>query len=105
MAIYHFSGTVISRSQGRSAVACAAYRSGEKLYDERYQKMQDYSKRKDVVFKKIFTPADAPTWMQDREKLWNNVEEIEKRRDGQLAREFEFSLPKELSLEQNIELA
>ena len=49
MAIYHFSGTVISRSQGRSAVACAAYRSGEKLYDERYQKMQDYSKRK-VIF-------------------------------------------------------
>ena len=105
MAIYHFSGTVISRSQGRSSVSCAAYRSGEKLYDERYQKIQDYSKRQDVVFKKIFTPADAPTWMQDREKLWNKVEEIEKRRDAQLAREFEFSLPKELSLEQNIELA
>ena len=56
MAIYHFSGTIISRSQGRSAVACAAYRAGEKLIDERYQKIQDYSKRQDVVYKNILAP-------------------------------------------------
>ena len=104
MAIYHFSGTIISRSQGRSAVACAAYRAGEKLYDERYQKVQDYSKRKDVVHRNILTPNNAPEWTKNRDKLWNEVEKIEPRKDSQLAREFNFSLPRELSLEENIKL-
>ncbi|WP_267888732.1 hypothetical protein [Bacillus weihaiensis] len=35
MAIYHFSTQVISRIKGQSAVASAAYRSGERLTDER----------------------------------------------------------------------
>jgi len=104
MAIYHLSGSIISRSQGRSAVACSAYRAGELLRDERYQKTQDYSKRKDVAYNKILTPEKAPSWMQNREKLWNTVEAGETRKDAQLAREFNFSLPKELSLQQNIAL-
>ena len=74
MAIYHLSGSVISRSQGRSAVACAAYRSGEKLVDERYEKTHDYTKKQDVEFSEILLPKNAPEWMGDREKLWNTVE-------------------------------
>jgi len=105
MAIYHFSGTIISRSQGRSVVACAAYRSGEKLFDERYQKLQDYSKREDVVYKNILAPVGVPEWLSDRERLWNTVESKESRQDSQLAREFNFSLPRELSLQENIKLA
>ena len=105
MAIYHFSGTMISRSQGRSVIACAAYRAGEKLFDERYQKTQDYSKRQDVVYDQLLTPANFPEWAQVREKLWNEVERVELRKDAQLAREFNFALPKELSLEENIKLA
>jgi Ti-type conjugative transfer relaxase TraA len=105
MAIYHFSGTIISRSQGRSAIACAAYRSAELLYDERYEKEQDYSRKQDVVYKEILLPKSAPDWMKDREKLWNEVERVEKRKDSQLSREFNFSLPRELTLEQNIVLA
>ena len=34
MAIYHFSVKIIKRSEGRSAVAAAAYRSGTKLTNE-----------------------------------------------------------------------
>ena len=105
MAIYHFSGTVISRSQGRSAVACSAYRSGEKLQDERCDKEHDYTHKKDVAHTEIFLPDNAPQWMEDREKLWNAVEANEKRKDAQLAREFNFALPSELTLEQNTELA
>ncbi len=105
MAIYHFSGTVISRSQGRSAVACAAYRSAEKLQDERYDREHDYTNKQDVAHTDILLPENAPEWMADREKLWNAVEANEKRKDAQLAREFNFALPKELTLEQNIELA
>ncbi len=105
MAIYHFSGTVISRSGGKSAVASAAYRSGEKLYDERQEKVMNYSKKQDVLYKEIMLPKGAPEWMKDREKLWNEVEKAENRKDSQLAREVHFSLPRELSEEQNIELA
>ena len=105
MVIYHFSGTIIARSQGRSAVGSAAYRAGEKLFDERYQKVQDYTKKQDVVYKNILAPNGAPEWTKNRERLWNEVEKVEKRKDAQLAREFNFSLPKELSLQQNIMLA
>ena len=105
MAIYHFSVTAIARSQGRSAVACAAYRAAERLYDERYDCVRDYTRKKDVAHTEILLPEGAPAWMGDREKLWNTVECIEKRKDAQLAREFTVALPRELTLEQNIALA
>jgi Ti-type conjugative transfer relaxase TraA len=105
MAIYHLSGTIISRSQGRSAVACSAYRSGEVLNDERYQKVQDYSRRTGVMHREILLPKDAPEWMAHRETLWNAVEAFEKRKDAQLSREFNFALPRELTLAQNEVLA
>lgn len=105
MAIYHFSGTIISRSQGRSAVACAAYRSGEELHDEKYDKTHDYTQKQDVAHTEILLPENAPSKFSDRETLWNTVESVEKRKDAQLAREFNFALPRELTLEQNISLA
>src|SRR4029077_6231364 len=99
MAIYHLSASVVSRGQGRSIVAAAAYRSGSELGDERYERVHDYTRKKDVAHTEILLPKNAPEWMKDREKLWNHVEAIEKRKDAQLAREVQFSLPRELSLE------
>lgn len=100
MAIYHFSGQIISRSnkQGRerSAVACAAYRSGEKLHDERSQNDKFY-RRKVQPVTMILVPNNAPEWANNREKLWNEVEKKEKQYNSQLAREFNVALPKELS--------
>lgn len=104
MAIYHFSTKIISRSKGQSAVACAAYRAGDKLYDERYDTLQDYTKKSDVIHSEIILPDHAPAWMQDREKLWNHIEKIEARKDARLAREFEIALPRELTNEQNTAL-
>jgi len=104
MAIYHFNADVISRSQGRSAVACAAYRAGDKLYDERYEKTHDYTRKEDVAYSEILAPENAPAWMKNREQLWNGVEAFEKRKDSQLARDLELTLPRELTLEQNIAL-
>ncbi len=105
MAIYHFTSKIIARGAGKSSVASAAYRAGEKLYDERQERVMDYTRKQDVTFKEVFLPEGAPKWMGDREKLWNVVEAVEKRKDAQLAREIHFSLPRELSKEQNIELA
>lgn len=104
MAIYYFDAKIISRSKGQSIVACAAYRAADKLVDQRYDKEHDYQRKQHVEFSEILLPGHAPGWMAQREKLWNAVEMAEKRLDAQLAREIKFSLPRELTLEQNIHL-
>jgi Ti-type conjugative transfer relaxase TraA len=105
MAIYHFSVQVIGRAAGRSAVAAAAYRSGSRLHDERIERSHDFSNKRGVVHSEVLLPEDAPEQWRDRERLWNDVETFEKRKDAQLAREVEFALPREMSEAQGIELA
>lgn len=104
MAIYHFSVKSISRSAGRSAVACAAYRSGEKLIDERYGKEQDYTKKTGVDFKNIYAPIYTKPSLTNRQTLWNEVEKAERRKDANLAREFEIAFPHELNQRQREKL-
>lgn len=104
MAIYHFSAKTISRSRGQSAIACAAYRAGDKLYDEKYDVEHDYTRKGGVLHNEILLPEGADAGLADRQTLWNRVEQTEKRKDAQLAREIEISLPREQSLAQNIEL-
>lgn len=98
MALFSMRMQVIKRSAGRSAVAAAAYRAGEKLYDERQNLTHDYARRLGVEHKEILLPSDAPNWVQgiDREALWNAVEAGEKRKDSQTARELRIMLPREL---------
>jgi len=105
MAIYHFSAKVISRANGSSAVAAAAYRSASRLNDERLDRHHDFSNKAGVVHSEVMLPDGAPDHLADREKLWNAVEAAEKRIDAQLAREIEFAIPREMSQEQGIELA
>lgn len=103
MAIYHFSVKNISRSDGRSAVAAAAYRSAEKLICNTYGKEQDYTKKTGVEFKKIYAPSHTDEHLSDRQTLWNEVEKSELKKNGeikataQLAREFEIAFPQELN--------
>ena len=104
MAIYHLSTKIISRSKGKSSIASSAYRSGEKLYNKRDGLIHDYTKRKDVIYKEIFKPSNAPNWVLDREQLWNEVEQIEKSKNSQLAREIDIALPIELNEKERIEL-
>jgi ATP-dependent exoDNAse (exonuclease V) alpha subunit len=105
MAIFHFSAKVIGRSSGRSAVAAAAYRAGEKLFDERIDRDHDFTGEAGVEHSEVLLPEGAPEHLADREKLWNAVEAAEKRKDAQLAREVEFALPRELAKKDAIELA
>lgn len=101
---YHLSVTIIGRSTGRSAVACAAYRSGEALRDERYGKTHDYGRRRGIRETGIAGPVDGPAWVRDREQLWNAVEARERRKDSQLAREFVLAFPHQLTHAQRKEL-
>ena len=102
MAIYHCTCKIISRGQGRSAVGAAAYRSGEKLYNEYDGIEHDYTKKGGVVYSEIMLCENAPKEYQDRQTLWNAVEQIEKSSKAQLAREYEVAL--ELSREEQLKL-
>jgi len=105
MAIYHFSAKMISRANGSSALAAAAYRSASRLHDQRLDRHHDFSNKAGVVHSEVMLPEAAPEEWTDREKLWNAAEAAELRKDAQLAREVEFAIPRELDQEQGIRLA
>lgn len=105
MAIYHLRVKFVKRSDGRSSVASAAYRAGEKLKDERTGKRHDYSRREDVAHAKVLLPDGAPEDLRDRSTLWNEIERVNKRKDAQLAFEVELALPRELTPEDRVRLA
>jgi ATP-dependent exoDNAse (exonuclease V) alpha subunit len=105
MAIYHLHVKVIGRKSGSSAVASAAYRSASRPRDERIYRGHDFSGKRGVVHSEVMLPEHAPQAWSDRERLWNDVEVFEVRKDAQLAREVEFAIPREMSESQGIELA
>ncbi len=105
IALYHFHVTQIKRSAGQSAVAAAAYRSGEKLHSEYYGEDSDYTNKGGVICSEIFLPPHVPREYADRETLWNAVEKVEKGKKAQLAYSFDISFQNEFTQEENIALA
>lgn len=99
MNIYHLSAQIIGRCNGRSAVAAAAYRSGEKIYEKESHSYKDYSRKQSVVYTEIILPQNAPTEYADRTTLWNAVQEIEKNKNARFSRELNVALPITESLE------
>ena len=104
IAIYHWNIGIVSRGKGKSAVAAAAYRSGEKLTNEWDGMTHDYTRKGGVVHTEIMLPLHAPPSFSDRSTLWNSVELYEKAGNAQLAREIDAALPIELSREEQIRL-
>ncbi len=104
MAIYHFTVKIVKRSQGKSAVAAAAYRSGTKIVNEWDGMSHDYTRKSGIVHAEILLPSRAPPEFSDRSTLWNSVELNEKSRDAQLAREIEIALPVELNHQHQLNL-
>lgn len=102
MAIYHCSIKIGSRSNGRSAVASSAYRSGQSLTSNETGITHDYTKKSGVVWNAVMIPEWAPKEYEDRTTLWNAVEKVEKNKNAQLFREIEVALPRELSREEQI---
>ena len=104
IAIYHCNIGIVSRGKGKSAVAAAAYRSGEKITNEWDGMTHDYTRKRGVVHTEILLPPHAPPSFSDRSTLWNSVELYEKAGNAQLAREIDAALPIELSREEQIRL-
>jgi len=109
MAIYFLNVRTFGRSNGSSAVSAAAYRSGERIRDERAGVTYDHTDRQDIMHKEIILPSefagDAVSWAQDRTSLWNSAEHAESRANARVAREYLVALPAELSPEQQLRLA
>lgn len=104
MAIFHLSAQLISRKAGRSSTAAAAYRSGEKIIDERTGEIHDYTRKGGVVHSEVVMPSSSD-WTPSRSELWNAVELKNKRADAQVAREFVVALPDELLAGERKQLA
>lgn len=106
MAIYFLNMNSVGRTNGSSAVSAAAYRSGERLRDERTGRTYDHTERQDVLHKEIFLPTEFTTddmsWAKDRGSLWNAAERAESRANSRVAREYLLALPSELSPQQRI---
>lgn len=101
MAIYHCSVKTGGRSSGGSSVASASYREGKKMDEERTGLTHDYTRKSDVIESMTLIPEVAPKSFKDSSVLWNAVETSEKRKDSQLYREVEVSLPRELPHSEN----
>ena len=104
MADYRLSAKIISRGDGKSAVAAAAYRAAMRLHDERIGQTHDYRAKGGIAHSEIMLPDNTPSWMADRSQLWNAVEAIETRKNSQLSREIQLSLPHELTPDQRCDL-
>jgi len=95
---YHLNVGVVSRGQGQSVIAKAAYNAREKLTEERTGEVKDYTRKQDrAVWSGLFVDKAAPAWAHDREKLWNAADAFEKRKDAQIAYNVIASLPHQLT--------
>ena len=104
MAIYHLEAKVVSRGNGRSAVAASAYLSCSKMLNDYDGVQHDFTRKKGLIWQEVFLPEFAPPEWKDRSVLWNAVEKNEKTKDSRLAREFVSALPIELTPSQWQEL-
>jgi len=105
MELYHFHLTQIKRSEGKTAMAAAAYRAGEKLHSDYYGFDYDYTLKSGIVHTEIMLPPHAPREYADRKTLWDAVEKAERGKKAQLAHSFDIALQTEFSMEENIALA
>jgi hypothetical protein len=109
MAIYFLNMKSFGRSGGSSAVSAAAYRAGERLYDERTGRTYDHRERQGVLHTEILLPSHLDRselqWTQDRSYLWNAAERAETRKNSRVAREYLVALPAEMDDAQRLQLA
>ena len=107
MALYRLEMQNVSRSDGVSSVAKAAYRHRSVMIDHRTGEIHGEKSldRDDLVYAEILRPKNTPDCLHvPSEVLWNIVEKKETRSNSRTAKEFKITLPHELSNEQNIAL-
>jgi hypothetical protein len=109
MAIYHLKVKPVSRADGRSSTAAAAYRAAALVHDETTGQTFDYRRKRGVEYSEIVLPTECArrdiNWPCDRQALWNEAEKAENRSNSRVAREYEIALPHELNATQREDLS
>ncbi|MER0046408.1 MobQ family relaxase [Pectobacterium odoriferum] len=105
MAIFHLEFKIVKRSEGMSSCRKAAYHARCRITDDRTGNTYDFSHRSDLFHHQILAPASAPSHIiESSTALWNEVERVERQKDGQTARYFDVAIPCELNNEDKIKL-
>ncbi|PLY35742.1 conjugal transfer protein [Pectobacterium carotovorum] len=105
MAIFHLEFKIVKRSEGMSSCRKAAYHNRSRITDDRTGNTYDFSHRTDLFHHQILAPVSAPAHIIDSStSLWNEVERVERQKDGQTARYFDVAIPCELNNEDKIKL-
>ncbi|MBQ4790016.1 MobQ family relaxase [Pectobacterium versatile] len=98
MAIFHLEFKIVKRSEGMSSCRKAAYHNRSRITDDRTGNTYDFSHRSDLFHHQILAPASAPSHIiENSTALWNEVERVERQKDGQTARYFDVAIPAELN--------
>lgn len=114
MAVFHHLFSSINRASHTCCMATAAYRSGSKLklkipvvnstsIANLQEVIFDYGTKKGIGFSKVITTDIVPSWLKNREALWQFVEDNYPN-EKIIACESTFALPEELSLQENTSL-
>jgi len=98
MAIYHLNARGVSPARGSSAVASAAYQSGETLRDETTGDLKRYARKERIADTGLALPDGAPEW--NRQRLWNEATRSHVGGTELVAKRYEFALPRELNLDE-----
>ncbi|CNJ30168.1 TPA: MobA/MobL family protein [Yersinia enterocolitica] len=105
MAIFHLEFKIVKRSEGMSSCRKAAYHARCRITDDRTGNTYDFSHRTDLFYHQILAPVSAPAHIiESSTTLWNEVERVERQKDGQTARYFDVAIPCELNNEDKIKL-
>ncbi|WGL29467.1 MobQ family relaxase [Pectobacterium brasiliense] len=105
MAIFHLEFKIVKRSEGMSSCRKAAYHNRSRITDDRTGNTYDFSNRTDLFHHQILAPVSAPAHIiESSTALWNEVERVERQKDGQTARYFDVAIPCELNNEDKIKL-
>ena len=94
----------IGKSNNKSAIAASAYRSGTQMYDKTKDKMYNYSNKKEVIYDTIILPPNAPEKYQDKQTLWQTVQDNETASDARYCKDIMIAIPRNLTQEQRVEL-
>ena len=103
-ALSHYDIKIVQRSNRQSAVAAAAYQSGERLFSEHDQKQKYYTEKRGIVHTEIMLPPHATQSYADRNTLWNAAEAVEKQWNSQIARRIVLAIPRKILPEQHADL-
>ncbi|MGP2978975.1 MobQ family relaxase [Serratia marcescens] len=105
MAIFHLEFKIVKRSEGMSSCRKAAYHARCRITDDRTGNTYDFSHRTDLFYHQILAPDSAPSHIiESSTTLWNEVERVERQKDGHTVRYFDVAIPCELSNEDKIKL-